>query len=80
MNLHKIVDSTKELIFLIGDDPVGGLTAKVLGENILTEAENWGELKENINDAVKCDFDENEMPSIIRLHCNRINSFQIHSL
>jgi hypothetical protein len=58
----------KELIFLIEDDPVGGFTAKGLGESIFTEAENWDELKENINDAVKCHFDEKEMPTIIRLH------------
>jgi hypothetical protein len=58
----------KELIFLIEDDPFVGLTAKGLGESIFTEAENWEQLKENINDAVKCHFDENEMPNIIRIH------------
>jgi hypothetical protein len=58
----------------------GGLNTEVLCEDILTEAENWDELKENINDTVKCHFDKNEMPSIIRLQCNRINSFQIDPL
>ena len=70
----------KELIFLIEEDFVGGLNTEVLCEDILTEAENWDELKENINDTVKCHFDKNEMPSIIRLQCNRINSFQIDPL
>jgi hypothetical protein len=58
----------KELIFLIEDDPFVGFTAKGLGVSIFTEAENWEQLKENINEAVKYHFNENEMPNIIRLH------------
>ena len=34
----------------------------------ITEADNMSELKNSIRDAVKCHFDENEMPRIIRLH------------
>ena len=58
----------KELIFLIEDDPAGGFTARGLGESIFTEAESWDELKTSISDAVKCHFNENECPGIVRLH------------
>ena len=34
----------------------------------ITEADNMSELKNSIRDAVKCHFDENEIPRIIRLH------------
>ncbi|MEC9492693.1 hypothetical protein [Flexistipes sp.] len=58
----------KELIFQIEDDPEGGFTARGLGESIFTDGNSWKELKTNIKDAVKCHFDESEIPKVIRLH------------
>lgn len=58
----------KEIIFLVEDSEEGGYEAKALGHAIFTEAENLDELKANIKDAVKCHFEENELPLMIRLH------------
>ena len=57
-----------EIIFLIEEDPVSGFFARALGHSIITEAETLQELKENSRDAVRCHFDESELPRIIRLH------------
>jgi hypothetical protein len=58
-----------ELVFLIEDDPDGGLTARALGEPIFTEADTMEELKRNIRDAVLCHFEEEESwPRVVRLH------------
>jgi len=58
----------KEIIFLVEESLEGGYEAKALGESIFTEANQLNDLKESIKDAVKCHFDEKEMPRIIRLH------------
>jgi len=39
-----------------------------LGENIVTQSETLAELKEMIKDAVKCHFDVEHLPKMIRLH------------
>ncbi len=57
-----------EIIFLIEESLEGGYEARALEASIHTEADNMSELKNSIRDAVKCHFDENEMPRIIRLH------------
>ncbi|MDD3726685.1 MAG: 2-oxoisovalerate dehydrogenase [Candidatus Ratteibacteria bacterium] len=58
----------KEIIFLVEESPEGGYEARALGYSIFTQAETLNELKEGIRDAVKCHFEEGEMPLIIRLH------------
>ena len=57
-----------EIIFVVENSVEGGYTAKSLGCSIYTEAETLDELKENVKDAVKCHFDEKEIPRIVRLH------------
>jgi len=57
-----------EIIFLIEESLEGGYEARALEASIHTEADNMSELKNSIRDAVKCHFDENEIPRIIRLH------------
>lgn len=57
-----------EIFFLVEDAPEGGYTAKALGESIFTEADSLEELHVNVRDAVKCHFDEDRTPKIIRLH------------
>ncbi len=57
-----------EILFLIQEAPEGGYTARALGYSIFTEADTWEELRSSIQDAVNCHFDENQRPSIIRLH------------
>jgi len=57
-----------EVIFLVEPDPEGGYTAQALGHAIFTEADNWDELKLAVQDAVRCHFDEDERPAMVRLH------------
>jgi predicted RNase H-like HicB family nuclease len=57
-----------EIIFIVEDSDEGGYTAKSLGYSIYTEGETLDELKENIKDAIKCHFDVEEIPHIVRLH------------
>ena len=57
-----------EIIFIVENSDEGGYTAKALGCSIFTEGETLDELKESVKDAVKCHFDENEVPHIVRLH------------
>ncbi len=57
-----------EIIFLIEESIDGGYEAKALGYSIYTEAEDLDELRDAIRDAVKCHFEEDKLPQIIRLH------------
>jgi hypothetical protein len=57
-----------EIIFLVEADPEGGYTAQALGHSIFTEADTWDELKMAVQDAVRCHFEEHEMPAMVRLH------------
>ena len=57
-----------EIIFLVEESNEGGFTAKALGESIITQSETIEELKAMIKDAVKCHFDLNKLPKMIRLH------------
>jgi hypothetical protein len=59
---------SKEIIFMIEESAEGGYEANALGYSIFTEGENLEELKKAIKDAVKCHFEEKEMPQIIRMH------------
>lgn len=61
----------KELIFLVEEAPEGGYVARALGYSIFTEADTWEELKEAVQDAVRCHFEEDKMPTLIRLHVVR---------
>ena len=57
-----------ELIFEIREAPEGGYTARALGVSIFTEADDWESLEEMVRDAVACHFDEDQRPSVVRLH------------
>ncbi|OFX15661.1 MAG: 2-oxoisovalerate dehydrogenase [Armatimonadetes bacterium RBG_16_58_9] len=57
-----------ELIFQVEEAPEGGYTARALGESIFTEADDLESLYDNVRDAGRCHFDEDERPRSIRLH------------
>lgn len=58
----------KEIIFLVEESQEGGYEARALDCSIFTQAETMDELKEEMKDAVKCHFEEKDMPRIIRIH------------
>lgn len=57
-----------EIIFVVEKAPEGGYRARALGESIFTEADDVSPLEANIRDAIRCHFDEGEMPRVVRLH------------
>lgn len=58
-----------EIVFLVEEDPDGGLTARALGVSIFTQADDLESLKAAVRDAVHCHFpDEKTRPRLIRLH------------
>ena len=60
-----------EIIFLVEESPEGGWEARALGHSIYTEADTLEELKEAVRDAVRCHFEEEDLPRMIRLHVVR---------
>jgi len=59
--------SKTEIIFAVQESPEGGFEAHALGHSIFTQAETMEELEAMIRDAVRCHFDEESRPSVIRL-------------
>ena len=57
-----------ELIFIVTESFDGGYEAKAVGHSIYTQCDNYNELPGVLRDAVKCHFNENEFPSLIRIH------------
>jgi hypothetical protein len=57
-----------EIIFVVTEDPEGGLAARAVGEAIFTQADDMAALRERVRDAVRCHFDEGTGPRLIRLH------------
>lgn len=58
----------QEIIFLAEEAPEGGYTARALGHSIFTEGEDLNEIRSNVRDAVRCHFEDKDMPRVIRLH------------
>ena len=57
-----------EIIFAVEEAPEGGYEARALGHPIFTQAESMDELREMVRDAVRCYFDTETTPAVIRLH------------
>ena len=57
-----------EIIFIVEDAPEGGYIAKAIGAAIFTEADTIEELRKMVKDAVRCHFEDNELPKLVRLH------------
>ena len=57
-----------EIIFAVEESPEGGYEARALGHPIFTQAESVDELREMVRDAVRCFFEPEQVPAVIRLH------------
>ena len=60
-----------EIIFVVEDAPEGGYITRALGHPIFTEADDIDSLHEQVRDAVRCHFDSDVAPRVIRLHFTR---------
>jgi len=57
-----------EIIFIVEEDPESGYLARALGESIYTQAETMEDLYAAVQDAVRCHFEPDQRPRMIRLH------------
>lgn len=64
-----------EIHFIVEEAPEGGYVAHAVGVDILTEADDLPDLHAQVRDAVRCHFDEGNLPSLIRLHITREEVF-----
>ena len=60
-----------EIIFAVEELPKGGYAARALGFSIHTQADDLEELKTMVQDAVRCHFEPEAKPRLIRLHLVR---------
>jgi predicted RNase H-like HicB family nuclease len=62
----------KEIVFEVTQEGDGGFVAECLTESIVTQADSWDELRQNVKEAVAAFyFDRPAKPSAIRLHLVR---------
>ena len=66
-----------EIIFTVAEEPEGGYVAEALGHSIVTQANSMDELRQMVRDAVRCHFDAENMPRVIRLHTVKQEVFSI---
>ena len=57
-----------EIIFAIEESLKGGYEGRALGHSIFTQGDTLDELKEMVLDAVRCHFEPENRPKVIRLH------------
>ena len=57
----------KEIIFTVAESLDGGYEAKAVGHSIYTQCDKYSELSAVLRDAVKCHFNAEDLPSLIRI-------------
>jgi predicted RNase H-like HicB family nuclease len=67
----------RELVFLVEESQDGGYYARAVNHSIVTQGETIAELKTMISDAVRCHFDEAEMPDLIHMHVTHEETFAL---
>lgn len=60
-----------ELVFEVTQESDGGYVAECLTESIVTQADNWHELRANVREAVEAFYFDRQQPVSIRLHLVR---------
>jgi predicted RNase H-like HicB family nuclease len=60
-----------ELVFEITQEPDGGFVAEVLSDGIITQADTWDELRDNVREAVMAFYFDRPAPRRLRLHLVR---------
>ena len=56
-----------EIVFKVTESPDGGFEARAIGYSIFTLGDSWDDLKLMVKDAVLCHFEDDEMPSEIKI-------------
>ncbi len=68
-----MLSSMKEIVFEVTQESDGGYVAECLTESIITQADDWEELRKNVKEAVAAFYFDRRpgRPSSIRLHLVR---------
>jgi hypothetical protein len=61
------MSSMNQIVFEVVESADGGYEASALGYRIHTQGDNWDDLKAMVQDAVRCHFDKDKRPAMIRL-------------
>ena len=56
-----------EIIFEVTEAVEGGYNARALGYSIFTQGADWTDLQNMVRDAIRCHFDDNNMPKAFKL-------------
>ena len=67
----------KEIVFIVEESQDGGYFARAVNHSIFTQGDTIVELKTMISDAVRCHFEENDMPNIIHMHVTHEETFAL---
>jgi hypothetical protein len=70
-------NSLRSSCFATFHHPLCGYEVKALGPSIFTQGETLEEVREAVKDAVRCHFEDDQMPRIIRLATAIRQSFQL---
>ncbi len=65
---RKVNNMPAEIIFEVTEAVEGGYDARALGYSIFTQGGDWADLKEMVRDAIRCHFEDECMPKVVRLH------------
>ncbi|HUT61919.1 MAG TPA: 2-phospho-L-lactate guanylyltransferase [Phycisphaerae bacterium] len=60
-----------ELVFDVTQEADGGYVAECLSRDIVTQGNDWDQLRQNVREAVKGFYSDDKGPSRIRLHLVR---------
>ena len=60
-----------EIVFEVHEDEEGGYYTAAVGYDIVTQGDSWDDLKDMVQDAVLCHFDDGSAPNVIRLRLIR---------
>jgi predicted RNase H-like HicB family nuclease len=60
-------EAVNEVVFNVEEEPDGGFVANAVGQSIFTQGDTIEELRAMVLDAVRCHFEEEEMPTRIQL-------------
>jgi hypothetical protein len=66
-----------EIIFSVQESPEGGYEAHALGYPIFTQGTSLDDLRHMVRDAVRCHFEPDSAPAIIRLHIVKDEVFTV---
>jgi hypothetical protein len=66
-----------EIKFLVDQAPEGGYIARALGESIFTEGDTLPDLRKNVREAVRCHYEAEQVPRLVRLRIVREEVFPV---